>query len=384
MSDLLKPDIILGEPVALYEEDYHEYTFYSPDGIAITRVAFDYIENEGSGKLWTELSVWWLLGQPDSDAIFGPMRVNLLAPDSTWNGANGVVGKLSRIIEATVNWERTFDSIKRQSILEYRRSSSSGGFLEWVEPDDSESPFLYRPWISRSGVTLFYAPGGSNKSMIALALGLSIATGKPIIGNAPEMTGRVLYVDFEDDAEPHAHRLTAFARSVGMTAEDVEGKIYHERVTGSLRDSIRRIRNTARDIEAVLVIVDSVGLARAGAVADSEATIKLFKAFNSIGIPVLAIDHMTKEDEKKINTGSMDPRQAMAIGSVYSMSSTRLAWFFQLLPDSTETTKVFNVHNTKHNHVPTQPSIGMKFRIESNENDIPVRATFSRASSRPP
>jgi hypothetical protein len=86
---------------------------------------------------------------------------------------------------------------------------------------------------------------------------------------------------------------------------------------------------------------------------------------------------MTKEDMKRVMTGKMDPREAAAIGSIYSTNSVRLGWFLQLLPDSTDTLKIFNLHNTKHNHVPTQPSMGMKFRIESNENDIPIRAEFT-------
>ena len=157
--------------------------------------------------------------------------------------------------------------------------------------------------------------------------------------------------------------------------------IWHEKVRGNIRDAQRRLRRLVREHGFVLVIIDSIGLARGGDVSGSEQTIKLFKMFNQLGAAVLALDHMTKEDQKRVATGKMDAREATPIGSQFTQSSARLAWFISHMPQSTAKKKFVNLYNTKHNHTPWHEPVGLTIELDWDEEDRLTKADFQTQSS---
>ena len=363
--------IPLVDPASYYEEDFHRHEFFM-EGELVATIEFDDLEDERNG-IWCEVTVYWHLGGM-SEPVIAYERANL--QNRTSGGIKSIKAKL-KDDGYEADWERGFDTTIFRSIKEYRGASSSQGeWLEWRESTPDDNPYLLKPFIAKAGVSLIYAPMGSNKSMFVVKLGMGVATGDGIWGVKPLNKGPVLYVDFEDTPEPHRFRLTAFARSQGMEPDDLKGLIYHVRVTRSLRDARRKIRKLVRDLGIILVIIDSIGLARASDVSGSEATIKLFKMFSALDTPVLAVDHMTKEDNKRVWTGRMDAREATPIGSQFTQSSARLAWFMNLLPDSTDEHKKFNLYNTKNNHGKTVTPFGMTLDITNDDNDQIHEAEF--------
>jgi hypothetical protein len=365
--------IPLTSPVSTYEEDYHKHEFYDDEGTHLATVEFDDIEDEGSGKLFCEIAIWCHVGSTTDRPLIAFERVNLLNRGAARGWLMSVVAKLGDA--GSLHWEHGLDFAVHESIVNFRATSSDGRWATWGD-DKEESPYLLRPFIANSGVTVLYGPPGSNKSMLALRLALGVATGDGYNGEKPLRTGPVMYVDFEDEIETHEYRLTAMARELGMKPEELDGLIWHERVTRNLKDARRKLRRHVRERGAALVIIDSIGLARAADVSGSEATIKLFKMFGQLGASVLAIDHMTKEDNKRVWTGKMDSREATPIGSQFTQSSARLAWFMNVLPQSTPKLKKVNLYNTKHNHTPQHNVIGMTVSLDWNERDILTSADF--------
>ncbi len=356
--------IPLADPASYYEEDFHRHEFFV-ESDHICTIEFDDIEDERGG-VWCEVTVYWHLDD-NPEPVIAYERANL--QNRTAGGIKSIKAKLEKD-GYLADWEKGFDTAIFRTITEYRGASSSQGeWLEWRDSTPDDNPYLLKPFIARSGVSLVYAPMGSNKSMFVVKLGMGVATGDGVFGMEPLEKGPVLYVDFEDTPEPHRFRLTAFARSQGMEPDDLKGLIYHVRVTRSLKDARRKLRKLVRDLGIMLVIIDSIGLARASDVSGSEATIKLFKMFSALGTAVLAVDHMTKEDNKRVWKGQMDPREATPIGSQFTQSSARLGWFMNLLPDSTGQHKKFNLYNTKNNHGPTHAPIGMTLDLTSDDND---------------
>lgn len=366
--------IPLQNPEPRYEEDYHRHEFYSEDRQHLATIEFDDIEDEGSGKLFCEIAVYCHIGNTTTRPLIAFERVNLLNRGAARGWLMNVVTKLNDT--GSLNWEQGLDFAVHETIVNYRSTSSDGTWAAWGD-NNEESPYLLRPFVANSGVTVLYGPPGSNKSMFALRLGLGVATGDGYNDEKPLRTGPVMYVDFEDEVATHEYRLSAMARELNMEPEDVEGLIWHERITRNLKDAKRKLRRIVRDKGIVMVVIDSIGLARAADVSGSEATIKLFKMFAQLNVPILAIDHMTKEDNKRVWTGKMDAREATPIGSQFTQSSARLAWFMNVMPQSTAKSKQINLHNTKHNHTPQHSVIGMTIKLDWNDNDILTSAKFT-------
>ncbi len=354
--------IPLDDPTSHHEEDYHSHDFFTEEGEHVCTIEFDDLEDERGG-LWGELSVTWHLGQKGAMPFIAFERVNLLTK-------TGAIGKVISRLEGSsylANWQQGMDVSIYRTIVEFRSGASEGAWMEWREGSADDTPFLLYPWIASSGTSIIFGPPGSNKSMFAERLSLGIALNEETFGHKPTVGGPVMYLDFEDEITPQEFRLTAFARDMDMEPKDLEGLIFHERVTKNLKSAKRRIRRLVRELGIVMVVVDSVGRARGGDVSASDITIKLFESLATLRVPVLAIDHMTKEENKRVWTGNYDAREAMPIGSVYTQASTRLAWFMNVLPDSSDTFKKYNVYNTKHNHVVQQDTRGLIFRAESDE-----------------
>lgn len=67
----------------------------------------------------------------------------------------------------------------------------------WNEPLP-ELPYLVAGLIPEGKVIMFFAEGGSVKTWAAFALGISVATGAPWLGQYLVRQGRVLFLDYED------------------------------------------------------------------------------------------------------------------------------------------------------------------------------------------
>jgi hypothetical protein len=364
-----------GDVVPHHEDDKHTYTYLSPIGEPMVSITFSRIDDQGEGKLFAEWEVTWLLGQPDADPIIEFDRANL---HNQGKGVGGW-GKFPERLEQKgydADWDTMIQGAISQTIQYHRSRAASGVGLGWTEADDANNPYLIKPFLSSSGVTVLYGAEGSNKSMMALSLGLSVATGVPTWGATPTNVAPIIYVDFEDDHDVHNLRITAEARALGLERDDIAGKVYHVRITGAFRDAQQDLRDMVRQDGAGLVVVDSVGLARAGDVSASDVTIKLFKALRFLNVPVLALDHVTKAERKGTASRGFKPDLATPIGSQFTMSSARLAWFIEKMPTSTERVRRYNLHNTKHNHIPKQASRGLTVTIESDKNDNPIHTRF--------
>jgi len=206
-------------------------------------------------------------------------------------------------------------------------------------------------------------------------MAVSVATGMALFGAVPEKIGPVLYIDYEDDAYIHELRLGAIIDGAGWEGDTPT--IHHLALTGSVRSSVKRIRKAVAEHEVVMIVLDSVGLARGADPNSAGDTIDLFKYLRDIGIPILAIDHVRKEHIEKIKGGKVDPNTVLAFGSQYSMSSARLAWFMREMRTSTPQRKRFNLHNTKYNHVQEQAARSIIMEIDSTEAGVIETVRFA-------
>lgn len=114
--------------------------------------------------------------------------------------------------------------------------------------------------LLRQGETLnLIAPPKAGKSWLVLGLAISIATGKPFLGEFNTVRGNVLILDNELHRETLANRIPKVAAAMGVALEDIADAIYVESFRGNLRD-IEQLENYFAGVEPgrfAVVILDA-------------------------------------------------------------------------------------------------------------------------------
>ena len=358
-----------------FDGEMHTHMFTTGKGEPVLRLVLDRIHDESSGGIWCEISASLVFGDPDAIPFMRFERTNLMS--STRTGWGKIVDGLAE--HGGFNWKRDIAAAIHSTIEQHRTAAASHRELQLIDPSEVGVPFIISPLVSSTGLTLWYSAPGVGKSMMALAAAVQVATGYPLIGATPSVTGHTIYIDFEDDPTEHDIRYTALLSAIEWEGE---APVTHFTVTGKFADAIGPIRSLIRELDVKMAILDSMGQARGADASDGDSTIKLVKALRSLGIPVLAIDHVTKVDNKGMKNGKLDsPDSIMAIGSQFSTAGARLAWFIQEMSASTPMARKFNMHNTKHNHVAKQEPFSMNLDMENNEQQRVTSLKFQSYDS---
>ena len=363
------------ELISQFEFDEHRHVFVAEDGQPIVRLKFSEIEKVRDAIVcWA--AVWYVFGvEGETDPIVEYQKVNL----ANKTGSNGW-NKISSAIQGIDprDWESLTQKAISASLSHWFAAAvSSENITTDFDLDDIDSPFLIEPLVSSSGLTMLFSPPGAGKSLIAMGLCVSLATGYPIFGATPTKVGSVLYVDFEDSVLTHKVRVKAMLKAIGLDSSDMKGVIHHFKVTGDLKQHISRIRNKARELDVVLIVVDSMGRARRGDASDGDATIKLTDAMDSFGYPVLALDHTTKAVNEQVEKGTMvDPSSVTGIGSIFSTASARLGWFIHKLNTSKPMSRKYNLYNNKYNIVAEQAPRSLTIDLENDHRGLLTSVGF--------
>jgi len=258
-------------------------------------------------------------------------RVNLLAPRTIKTIANSLADRA-----AGVDWPSLLSDAASRVVDLYRDGSPPLDMREFTDPGNGE--WLLEPYLEQLGTTLLYGQGGIGKGWFALAAALTVASGKPLVGE-PSLVGPVLYLDWEADPTETFRRIEKLCAGAGINRP----ALFYRYETASLYSIVDAIARFVVDQRIVLVVVDSVGMARAGAPESAEDTIRLFSAMRRLRVPVLAIDHLSKQ--------MINGRAAkMAFGSVYSTNAARIAWLAE--GNERDGTVSLQLRNTKRNNGP--------------------------------
>lgn len=149
---------------------------------------------------------------------------------------------------------------------------------------------------------------------MAIAVAVSVAAGAVVIeGLDPLLTGPVVYLDWETNAETVDRVVKAIAAGAGLGRQELIYIACRRPLTEMVEEVARLIANES----AVLAVCDSVGLAvGVGDRGDpAERVIAYFNALGSLGVTTLSVDHVAK-------AGS----NGMPIGSVYKTNAARARW----------------------------------------------------------
>jgi hypothetical protein len=278
-------------------------------------------------------------------------RLDLLGPKTAGQLASDLATKVAT---PEVPWPDLCEELLFQ-VVELYRAGGTTVDLSKIQPMPTR--WVAEPFLEKAGPTTLFGAGGSGKSLLGLAMSISIHTGSAFIAK-PTIAGPVLYLDWEADAEVHADRLKKLSKGWGL----VTPPILYRRMTASLPDAAPYLRQEIIRHAAIAVIVDSMGLARGGEPESAESTLKLFAAIRSLDAAPICIDHMSKEQMRQ-RKGRRSP-----FGSIYTENASRNTWSVQAPEDPPDTNllEVVLTHQKSNNGQRNMP-IGLEIAFSDEE-----------------
>ena len=333
--------------------DFHIYRFKAVLTMATFEIAFERVHDYERG-IWCEASVKTELDDTTL-MVVPPSRINLLSVNRS-SGWRSLLDACKAFAHE-VDWETAINPLIGETIS-IHRSVDTDNDLDLVD-DEVIDPYLLKPFIASSGVSVLYGEGGLGKSLLALGMALSVSTGQPLFGEFPKVIGPVIYTDYEDDSSVHAARLRALRK--GMKVEKGY-PIHHVSLVSKVANAQAELRRKVEQRDAVMVILDSIGMGRGGDATGAEDTIRLFRALRSLGVPVLAVDHVTKDDKRSGKTDT-------PYGSVYTINSARLLWAGRLASQPNDPEKLINLENTKANHTMIHRPMALRVNYNNMRNE---------------
>jgi hypothetical protein len=216
--------------------------------------------------------------------------------------------------------------------------------------------YLCQDLVLAAYVTLLHGDGGVAKSLLALALAVAVAgNSREWLGRRVE-NGRVLYLDFELDAEEQARRVHQLCDGAGleMPPKDL---LYMSAVGHTTREAFEAAREACKEHAVELLIVDSYGVALHGDAEHARDVIGFHQEYleplRALGIAVFVIDH-----QSRLQAGQ-SYQQKGAFGSVYKGNLARSVIQVEAT-ERGEGTLTVRLRHKKHNFGPLAEPFGVK------------------------
>jgi hypothetical protein len=270
----------------------------------------------------------------NGEHFYGPASFDLLS-SSQRRTLRGDIG-------GEVPWGGYFSWIAKRVREEYDRPYSVIDL--GAHEIQRDSPWAIEPLLRRGLPTLMFGSGGVGKSTLALALCLSLASGKSIIPGlrVPEATN-ALYLDWEQETDDAAGVLNGIASAAGIPATGV----WHMRMSGALTDHLDHAITFMREHEIGFVVVDSILPASGNDIKDDEAPRLFYEAIRETGATALCLTHHSKAE----------PDQPY--GNIYWTNLARATWKVEGEQEPESDTLHIELFNMKQNRGKRAKPIGL-------------------------
>lgn len=264
--------------------------------------------------------------------------------------------------EPDVEWSSVIEGMCFLARERYRAGDPSID-LRFLEPTVGDR-WLLEPFIERGGPTVLFADGGTGKSLMGLAMAISIATAQPVLGRPVGSPCAVMYLDFETDSGTIEEHYSAILAGAGIADRP---PVYYRRQVASLAEAAPTIRREIAQLDVGFVVVDSLGAGRGGEPESADTTIRLFNAARSFGVPWLGIDHVTKANG---NNGSRP------FGSAFTHNLARLTWGADKAQEEGVSEMTIALRNFKRNNGRALPQRAYRLAFESDAADRLLSVRF--------
>jgi hypothetical protein len=285
---------------------------------------------------------------PPADGLLHMARLNLTSTQARRTMAKALEERLS------LDWAAILEQLCFLALQYYRKGEP---VLDLRQVQAQETRWILWPYLEEGQPTILFAFGGSGKSLLALAMAYTLATGQELVGR-PERAGSVLYLDWETDAVVHRSRLdglmAACARPLGPHT------IFYKRMVAPLASVAEEIASEILRQKVIAVVVDSLGFAGGGAPEEAETAIAAFAAMRAWKVPVLAVHHRRK------GQGQNGGDSQGLFGSAYYFNSARHVWQVEAARSEGEDRLSLGLIHVKANNGRLEKRHGYEVRFEAD------------------
>lgn len=303
-------------------------------------------------------------------AIAGVLRAAGFRGNRLEGALQGIV---DRVVEQPENDLVAAEDVARicESIDWRRPSPFDTRDMTRYEFDTQDEPpkldWLIRDFLPAEGVTSLFGLGKQGKSYIAMEALRCLATASPFLDIAvAEEPRRVLYVDWEKRGSSLRRRLHALAKDDRIHVTVMEPH-------GALVAMIDPLRAEVELGGYHLAIIDSLTIAlMQGDVNEAATVVPALFALNSLGCPVLALDHT-----KKPAFG--EPYEALtAFGSVFKANVCSMNWRLKKISGDAVGMSIVLQHVSNNYDVAPQDihaNIGFEFGMTGSLDNVRITRT---------
>lgn len=217
------------------------------------------------------------------------------------------------------------------------------------------SRWLLWPYVEYGGPSILFGDGGSGKSLLAMAMALSVATGSNIMGQPKTVPQKVLYLDWEGDEFTHSERLEAIwnTNQFGKPMPH----IHYRHMVSSLADSAAFAKREIERLQVGFAIVDSVSWAGGADLNEQSTAQAFFAAVRYLGVPTVGIGHVIKNRE--------DSYKPSPFGSVFWRNGARLLWQVEYDRQDGTTDMTIKLEQVKENDVVRAAMHGVRLAFKN-------------------
>jgi hypothetical protein len=236
------------------------------------------------------------------------------------------IDRALRGLRETYSWPSEALTASPPSPLPISKNGNGGGNKEpplvWLsrlgKPKARE--FLVGDVVPRSHPTVIHGWSGTAKSILALLMAMAVSGKRPHwLGLDVRKHGKVLYLDFELDADEQLRRVHALAAGMGVPVPS--DLAYLSALGMGSPEAFQHAFAICRAHEVVMVVIDSLGPAMLGDMGAARDVIKFhndyISPFRAIGATPLIIDHQGKRQAGE------NYQQKTAFGSAYKEHLSR-------------------------------------------------------------
>ena len=293
------------------------------------------------------IECWLTISTAEHGDIYGPIKVNLLSDTAR----DALRRSLKERLEH--DWQQVIQHVAKLTIASLDPASDLVDMGNY-QPE-ALSPWLIEPFVRRKQPTVIYGDGGEGKSTLAIALGLSIASGIPIVpGITLTGTGGVYMLDFESDVDDSVAIAQNLAKGAGIAFP--RERMFYRRLSGSLADHIDNIAPDFARHNITLVIVDSLMMSGGLDVNEAEAARLYFNSVRTFGCASLGVTHVTK--------GQSGESASKPFGSAYWWNLARVAWQVKRTQQEGQPLASLALYNRKSNRGGLHKTIGLTVRFD--------------------
>jgi len=193
------------------------------------------------------------------------------------------------------------------------------GRTEYPEPVMREGgQWLVYPLWPTVGITGVSAAPSAFKSLLAQGIALSLVTGTQVLDTTtqiPEKVEKVLYLDWEGDADTFSERLYGLCEGAGL---EKKPWLAYKKMRIPLADAAMGLAEEIGRTETKAVIVDSMSASIGGSLKEDDTVNAFYDAIRQFGVPTLVLAHKSAENIRQ--------RNKRFFGSMMSEARLRMAW----------------------------------------------------------